>query len=33
MLKYWKLVNPLVPGGKKGHTYLNKPTAITCMFV
>ena len=23
MLKYWKFVDPLLPGGKKGHTYLS----------
>ena len=27
-------LNPLIPGGnKKGHTYLNKPAALSCRFV
>ena len=25
--------NPLMPGGNKGHTYLNKPAAFSCRFV
>ena len=25
--------NPLIPGDKKGHAYLNKPAAEICRFV